>query len=55
VWSAICLDNAPALDLALAALEGELAALRATLRDGDAAALERFFAAGRNWATFRNS
>lgn len=50
LWSAICLDNAACIEPAVAALEEVLADLRRALREGDAVALQRHFAASRAWA-----
>jgi len=50
LWSAVCLDNAGAVDEALGALVTELDHLRRALRSGDAAALDHFFAAAHDWS-----
>lgn len=49
MWTAIALENAAPLADGVAALRGELDALHAALRAGDAGALRRFFASARDW------
>jgi prephenate dehydrogenase len=49
LWSAIAADNADSLGEALAALETQLAAMRASLAGGDAERVAGFFAAAREW------
>jgi prephenate dehydrogenase len=49
MWTGIALENVRALDEALAAAEGELAALRGLLARGDAADLRQRFVAAREW------
>ena len=50
LWREIALANADQLEPALAALAERLAELRAALRGGDGAGLERCLAAGRAWS-----
>ena len=49
MWTAIALENAPAIDSALAAAEVEIAAFRRALAQTDAAALHERFSAARIW------
>ncbi len=49
MWTAIAVDNARAIDDALAVAEQEIATLRGSLERGDSAALRAQFAAARAW------
>lgn len=49
MWTAIALDNAPALAAALQRIEGEMRNLRSALLRGDADEVRRFYTAGREW------
>lgn len=49
MWSGICLENAEALGAALASVRGRIEGVEEALREGDEAALRRFFAEGRSW------
>ena len=49
VWTAIALENAAAIDAALAGAEREIASFRQALTHGDAGELRRRFVAARNW------
>jgi prephenate dehydrogenase len=49
VWTAIALENAAAIDAALAGAEREIASFRQALTNGDAGELRRRFVAARNW------
>src|SRR4051812_7936467 len=53
MWTAIAVDNAPAINAALAVAEEEIAALRRSLLRRDAAALRAQFAAARTWFDHR--
>lgn len=50
MWTAVCLDNAEAMDQALGALLEELAGFREALRERDADRLFRLFDAARAWS-----
>ena len=49
LWTAIALENAAAMDAALAGAEREIASFRRALTNGDAGELRRRFVAARNW------
>ena len=49
LWTAIALENAAAIDTALAGAEREIASFRQALTHGDAGELRRRFVAARNW------
>lgn len=49
MWTAIALENAAAIDAALAGAEREIASFRQALTHGDAGELRRRFVAARNW------
>ncbi|HET7373108.1 MAG TPA: prephenate dehydrogenase [Gemmatimonadaceae bacterium] len=49
VWTAIALENAAAIDAALAGAEREIASFRQALTHGDGGELRRRFVAARNW------
>ena len=49
VWTAIALENAAAIDAALAGAEREIASFRQALTHGDAGELRRRLVAARNW------
>jgi prephenate dehydrogenase len=49
MWTAIAIENAPALDAALHRMERELATLRATIKRADQGELKARFEAARTW------
>lgn len=49
MWSGICLESAAPLGAALASVRERIEGVEAALREGDEAALRRFFGDGRSW------
>ena len=50
IWSAISIDNADLLDIALASLEERISTFRRLLQDGDPDAIHHFFSLARLWS-----